>query len=108
MTEGSRSRIIATLLLSIVILGQAFGGVSASARRRRYRDQRHDQRRDQKRANGALIGNSVGLSGGRSRGLSHRRVLTIPMTRRLPRTPIMRRVSTIPVTSLRNPWAYRS
>ena len=36
---------IATLLLSIMILGQAFGGVSARAQRRHD----HDQTRDQKR-----------------------------------------------------------
>jgi hypothetical protein len=95
MTDGSQKRIIATLLLGIVILGQAFGGVSAAAQRRHYRDQ--------KRANGALIGNSVGLSSRRRKGLIHRRVLTIPTTRRLPRTPIMRRVPIIPVTSLGNP-----
>jgi hypothetical protein len=95
VTEGTRKRIIATLLLSIVILGQAFGGVSAAAQRRHYRDH--------KRANGALIGNTVGLNGGRRRDLIHRGVLTIPRRRRLPRTPIMRRVPIIPATSLRNP-----
>jgi hypothetical protein len=94
VTQGTRKRISAALLLSIVILGQAFGGVSATAQRRQYRFQN--------RANVALIGNTVGLIGGRRRGLSHRRVLTIPTMRRLPRTPIMRRVPTIPVTSLRN------
>jgi hypothetical protein len=92
--EGTRKRIIATLLLSIVILGQAFGGISAAAQRRHYRQLR--------KSNGALIGNSVGLHGGRRRGLIHRRVLTIPTRRRLPRTPIMRRVPTIPETSLRS------
>jgi hypothetical protein len=102
--EVTRKRVIATLLLSIMILGQAFGGVSARAQRRHD----HDQKRDQKRANGALIGNTVGLNGGRRRGLSHRRVLTIPTTRRLPRTPIMRRAPIIPVTSLRNRRHYRS
>ncbi|SRR5260370_11447181 len=97
--EGIQKRIIATLLPSIVILGQAFGGASAAAQRRHYRNQ--------KRANGALVGNSVGLNG-RRRGLIHRRVLTIPTARRLPRTPIMRRVPTIPVTSRRNRRHYRT
>ena len=70
MTEGTRKRVIATLLLSIVMLGQAFGGITAAAQ----------SRREHKRPNGALIGDSVGLSGGRRRGLIHRRVLTIPST----------------------------
>ena len=92
MKEDNRKRIIATLLLSIVILGQAFGGI-ATAQRRLYRHQN--------RANGALIGTAIGLNG-RSRGLIHRRVLTIPTRRRLPRTPIMRSLPTIPETSLRH------
>lgn len=108
MTQGNRKRIIATLLLSIVILGQAFGGVRARAQRRPYSDQRHDQKRDQKRTNGAIIGNTVGLIGGRRRGLNHRRGLRIPTARRLPRTPIIRRVPVIPVTSLRNRRHHRS
>lgn len=91
--ESNRKRIIVTLLLSIVILGQAFGGASAAAQRRRYRVRN--------RANGALIGNIVGLNR-RRRGPIHRQVLIIPTRRRLPRTPIIRRVPTIPVTRLRN------
>jgi hypothetical protein len=94
--EVTRKRVISTLLLSIVILGQAFGG-DAHAQRRRYRD----QRRDQKIANGAVVGTAIGPNGRRS-GLSHRRVLTIPTRRRLPRTPVMRRLPIIPRTSLRN------
>jgi len=96
VTEGIRKCIIATLLLSIVMLGQTFSGVSVAAQ----------SRREHKRANGALIGDSVGLNG-RRRGLIHRRVLSIPGTRTLPRTPIMRRTPTIPVTSLRNRRHYR-
>jgi hypothetical protein len=98
MKEANRKRIIATLLLSIVILGQAFGGVSAAAQRRQYRGQR--------RVNGVIIGNTVGLNG-RRRGLIRRRVLTIPTTRILPRTRIMRRVPVIPVANLRNRRHYR-
>jgi hypothetical protein len=98
MKEANRKRIIATLLLSIVILGQAFGGVSAVAQRRQYRAQR--------RVNGVIIGNTVGLNG-RRRGLIRRRVLTIPTTRILPRTRIMRRVPVIPVTNLRNRRHFR-
>ena len=98
MKEGNRKRIIATLLLSVAILGQAFGGI-ATAQRRLYRHQN--------RAKGALIGTAIGLNG-RSRGLIHRRVLTIPTRRRLPRTPIMRSLPTISVTSLRNHRSYGS
>ena len=107
MTTVTRKRIIATLVLGIVILGQAFGS-AISARAAAQRRHNSDQRREQKRANrGALIGNTVGLNG-RRRGLIPRRVLTIPTRRRVPRTPIMRRVPTIPETSLRNRRHYRS
>lgn len=102
MRNITRKRIIATLVLGIVILGQAFGGAisaSAAAQRRHYRGQRI--------ARGALIGNTVGLNG-RRRGLVHRRVLTIPTRRRLPRTLLMRRVPTIPETSLRHRRHYRN
>jgi hypothetical protein len=103
MKRVIRKRIIAMLVLGIVVLGQAFGGAisaRAAAQRRHYRVQ--------KRANrGALIGNTVGLNG-RRRGLIQRRVLTIPTRRRLPRTPIRRRVATIPETSLRNRRQYRN
>jgi hypothetical protein len=93
--QATRKRIIVTLLLSIVILGQAFGAVNAAAQWRRY------QRRDRQRTNTVLVGNAIGLDG-RHRGLNHARVLTISTRRRLPRTPIMRRVPIIPVTSLRH------
>jgi hypothetical protein len=93
--QATRKRIIVTLLLSIAILGQAFGAVNAAAQWRRY------QRRDRQRTNTVLVGNAIGLDG-RYRGLNHARVLTIPTRRRLPRTPIMRRVPIIPVTSLRH------
>lgn len=98
MNEAIRKRIIVALLLGIVILGQAFGGVSAEAQRRLYRHQN--------RANGALIGNAIGLNG-HHRGRNHTGVLVIPTRRRLPRTVIMSRVPTIPVTSLRNRRHYR-
>jgi hypothetical protein len=99
MKEATQKPIIATLILGIVILGQAFGAVSAAAQRRLYRPQN--------RANGVLIGNAIGLNG-RNRGLNNRRVLTIRTRLRLPRTLIMRRVPTIPVTRLRNRRHYRS
>ena len=98
MKEAIRKRIIVTLLLGIVILGQAFGGVSAQAQSRLYRHQN--------RANGALIGNAIGLNG-RHRGLNHTQVLTIPTRRRLPRTVILGRVPTIPVTRFRNRRHYQ-
>jgi hypothetical protein len=97
MKERTHKRIILTMLLGIVILGQAFG-VSAAAQRRLYRHQN--------RANGVVVGNVIGLNG-RHRGLNHTRVLTIPTRRRLPRTVILGSVPTIPVTSLRNRRHYR-
>jgi hypothetical protein len=101
MKEATQKRIVATLILSIVILGQAFGAVSAAAQWRRY------QRRDRQRTNTVVVGNTIGLNG-RHRGLNHTRVLTIRTRRRMPRTVILRGAPTIPVASLRNRRHYRS
>jgi hypothetical protein len=99
MKKATQKRIVATLILSIVILGQAFGAFSAAAQRRLYRPQN--------RANRVLIGNAIGLNR-RNRGWNNRRMLTIRTRRRVPRTVILRSVPTIPVTSLRNRRQYRS
>jgi osmotically inducible lipoprotein OsmB len=49
---------IAAFLLSVVLLGGTFGGLSANAQRGHYRRPHHS------RAKGALIGAGVGVIGG--------------------------------------------
>jgi hypothetical protein len=68
MKERTHKRIILTMLLSIVILGQAFG-VSAAAQWR-------DNQRRYRRANGVVVANVIRMNG-RHRGWNDRRELRL-------------------------------